>query len=273
MILIGSLAYTISAPEPTTITAEASTITPIAKDIGIEVLVANKRIESGTRLSQELFRQEILNPNEVPFGAVLASSSKSIGNSFSKALIPAGSTLVASNVSDKPPVEELVIPPGYRAFTISVGKTQAVGGFASPNSRVDILWTYKDRTRTKKVASIVRFVKILALNGKRASKVNTKINGKSVAVTLLVTEKDSRRLALARQIGKLSLTLVGGVERQSLNDDYSPTTIKEILGPDYTEEQVEKARVTGRLYTHDRVTGKLILFEFSNGNWTRVRNS
>ncbi len=273
LLLVASLAYTVSAPEPATVTAEASTMFPEPAEVGIEVLVATKRIEAGTRLSQQLFRAEVVAPEQVPLGAILASSQSAIGNSFSKALIPSGATLVAASLSDRPPVEELIIPPGYRAFTISISRDQAINGFAVPNSRVDILWTYKDRTKAKKVATIVRFVKILALNGKRASGPRMDLRGKKVAVTLLVSEKDSRRLALARQIGKLSLTLVGITEGRTLHEDYSPSTIKEILGPDYSEDQAEKARVTGRLYTHDRRTGKLILFEFANGTWSRVRNS
>lgn len=115
------------------------------------------------------------------------------------------------------------IEPGMRAVAIEVSASSMVGGFLGPGDYVDVILTYKETVKSEdanpavqtmlelnldKMATetILQNIKVLAVDqiAKRPEDDKVKV-GKTV--TLAVTVEDSEKLALAQEMGTITLTL------------------------------------------------------------------
>ena len=177
-------------------------------------------------------------------------------------------------VADTRPISAFHIPPGYRAVTIEVDRRTGVEGFAKPNSRVDVLWTYedpKDRDRRKKVATIVHFSRVLSVGGVTSIEAANAAQGSANAttVTLLVTEQDAKKIELARTLGVLSLSLVGEQEQSAVAAAPEPIDIYTLLGRGPETEQAEEPS-EGIMYTEDPKTGRQVKYLLRRGRWERA---
>jgi pilus assembly protein CpaB len=116
-----------------------------------------------------------------------------------------------------------VLPHGMRAIALDITPDNDAGGFILPNDHVDVILTRRDKWAEKiagveKYASetILRNVRVLAVDQSIEDKEGQKVAvGKTATVEL--DPQQAETLALARQIGTLSLTL------RSLLDSQSPT--------------------------------------------------
>ena len=106
-----------------------------------------------------------------------------------------------------------VLRPGMRAVSVSVTVISGIAGFVFPGDRVDLLITYPvrlkgsggDPVQHAAAETVLRDVRVIAIDQKLVSK-----DGEaSVAhtATLEVTPKQSEIIAVANQMGKLSLSL------------------------------------------------------------------
>lgn len=99
-----------------------------------------------------------------------------------------------------------IIAEGMRAVTIPVDNVKGVGGFVMPGDRVDIVFTQRDRKSGQQTAKIMmEKVKVLSVDQRAGSR----SDGPKVAktVTLETDTKGAQRLALASDVGRLSLLL------------------------------------------------------------------
>jgi pilus assembly protein CpaB len=114
-----------------------------------------------------------------------------------------------------------VLRPGMRAVSVPVTATSGIAGFVFPGDRVDILITYpipvpngeNDRIQHKAAETILRDVRVIAMDQKLDSK-----DGEAVVAhtaTLEVTPKQSEIIAVASEMGKLSLSLRSLVPSQA----------------------------------------------------------
>lgn len=236
----------------------------------IDVLVSNTRIEEGTQITPELFAPQAMDPDKTPMAVIRAKDLELIVGKFSSRLITANMPLVLDDISDNPPLNAISIPPGYRAVTITVNNRSGVEGFAKPNSRVDVLLTYKERQESK-VATIARFIKILSVGG------FTNVVGQKVAVknktniTLLVTERDAKKIELARSNGTISLSLVGDSETNVSNGEPDAISMADIIGKPAVGPKAEIAN-DGVMYTSDPRSGKQLRYILKKGRWTLDRS-
>jgi pilus assembly protein CpaB len=108
-----------------------------------------------------------------------------------------------------------VLRPGMRAVTVPVSTTSGIAGFVFPGDRVDVLTTYTlpaadggNRELAPKVAeTILHDVRVIAIDQNLQAK-----SGQAMlahTVTLEVTPKQSEIVALAGDLGQLSLSLRG----------------------------------------------------------------
>lgn len=109
-----------------------------------------------------------------------------------------------------------VLSPGMRGVTIRIDAVTGVAGFIFPGDRVDILLTHQLASRGRKrivTETLLTNVKILAMD-QRADDQTKKV-AVAKTVTIEVTPKQSEMLAVANNIGQLSLTLrsLGAEER------------------------------------------------------------
>ncbi|MFC0204310.1 Flp pilus assembly protein CpaB [Novosphingobium soli] len=102
--------------------------------------------------------------------------------------------------------------PGMRAVTIPVSAKTAVGGFVFPGDRVDLVLTQQvqgEGESLRAAETILRNLRVLATDQATDSEV---VDGKTVVhafrtVTLEVTPRIAEKVAVAQEIGELSLSL------------------------------------------------------------------
>ncbi len=252
-------------PLPAATTGVASEIsnTPTAG-----ILVAVQRVEEGATIRDEMIKVHAISPDRIPDGALLASEKPEILNKFARNLLRPNMPILREDITSQPSLGSLNIPPGFRAVTITVDKRSGVEGWAKPNSRVDILWTYRDKDSDTKVATIVRFTKILSVEGATSNDGQQKAAvSANTTVTVLVTEKDAKKVELARNLGSLSLSLVGETvgEGPKLGSP-EVVTIDSILGTGQ-ELKVADEPVQGKMYAKDPKSGRTVLYVLKKGRW------
>jgi pilus assembly protein CpaB len=102
-----------------------------------------------------------------------------------------------------------VLRPGMRAISVPVTATSGISGFVFPGDQVDILITHrltKDKeTQHEAAETVLQDVRVIGIDQKLDAK-----NGEVLVAhtaTLEVTPKQSEMIAVAAEIGKLSLSL------------------------------------------------------------------
>src|SRR6516164_167789 len=104
-----------------------------------------------------------------------------------------------------------VLRPDMRAISVPVTATSGISGFVFPGDRVDILITHQltgaggNETRHEAAETVLHDVRVIGIDQKLDSK-----NGEALVAhtaTLEVTPKQSEMIAVAAEIGKLSLSL------------------------------------------------------------------
>jgi len=106
-----------------------------------------------------------------------------------------------------------ILPRGMRAVAIDVSPNTGAGGFILPNDHVDVVLTRRDKMAEKSTGiekyvseTILRNVRVLAVDQTVGEKDGEKVViGKTATIEL--TPPQAETLALARQIGTLSLAL------------------------------------------------------------------
>jgi pilus assembly protein CpaB len=104
-----------------------------------------------------------------------------------------------------------VLRPGMRAVSVPVTATSGISGFVFPGDQVDILITHQltgaggKESQHKAAETVLHDVRVIGIDQKLESK-----NGEALVAhtaTLEVTPKQSEMIAVAAEIGKLSLSL------------------------------------------------------------------
>ena len=101
-----------------------------------------------------------------------------------------------------------VLRPGMRAISVPVSVTSGISGFVFPGDQVDILITHRTghgESQHEAAETVLQDVRVIGIDQKLDSK-----NGEALiahTATFEVTPKQSEMIAVATEIGKLSLTL------------------------------------------------------------------
>lgn len=118
---------------------------------------------------------------------------------------------------------------GKRAFTIPIDAVSGVAGLIAPGDRVDILLTRSiDRNLTTSV--ILQNIKVIAKD-QSANSENSRARVSATA-TVEVDPTEAQKLALAQQVGRLSLTLRG--VNEAIAAPAGPVGVSDL--PDQPEE-------------------------------------
>jgi pilus assembly protein CpaB len=180
-------------------------------DVGMtRVAVAAVPLDYGVPLTPEKIRFVNLPSDSVPAGAF----------SDLRQLMPAGKTRVALRpiLTNEPILASKVtgdgqsasiaalLPDGMRAAAVRVNDVSGVAGFVQPNDAVDVLITRQMPGSEQQVTDVLlQNVRIIAMDQNAKSADGSPAIAKTA--TLEVTPVDSQKLALAQQVGTLSLVL------------------------------------------------------------------
>jgi pilus assembly protein CpaB len=107
-----------------------------------------------------------------------------------------------------------ILPTGMRAASVEIAPERSVGGFILPNDHVDVILTRRDKEaeatnggiEVQVSETILTNVRVLAI-GKTVEEKSGQTNVDGTVATLEVTPQMVERLALAHQLGTISLSL------------------------------------------------------------------
>lgn len=188
----------------------ANTVVPRKENTNV-VAVAARDLQAGTLLRMVDLRFVKVKVADVPTGAVFASK-EAVGHVL---LYPASKNepLTLSKLSGLTTAEGIsaIIEPGYRAASVQITDVSGVSGLVQPGSHVDVLFTRPGSMAEAITSTILQNVKVLAM-GRNLSMgiekaVDLKTPQKVTVATLLVTPQDAQKLELAKNEGRISLTL------------------------------------------------------------------
>lgn len=188
-----------------------------------QILVALTDIDAGAKLDVNNVRLEDWPKNKVPEAAI-----RRLDDANGKFAVPRffkGEPIVATRISDSSKSVGDLIPPGYRAVPVKVEEDTVMKAI-SPGDRVDVSVFLKrdDREIFKTgVFPILRNVQLFAVNANTERTTDEK--GSEAAfrtVTLLIKEKQVGELELAKQVGRIQLSLR---RRTEIDDEVAEETI------------------------------------------------
>ncbi|MEG3221497.1 Flp pilus assembly protein CpaB [Vibrio gigantis] len=169
------------------------------------VVVASQEIEAGTIIEDQFLTTKLMEVdwiNENNYSDVSELVGKVVANTvyagevLHKMRFTApgeGSTLAA------------LIPENKRAVTIRVDDVIGVAGFLLPGNKVDILNTVSYGKNSASTRTVLKDIKVLAVDQTAKTKENSPIIVR--AVTLEVSPKDAEKLLTAKSKGSIQLTL------------------------------------------------------------------
>lgn len=130
-----------------------------------------------------------------------------------------------------------VLEPGMRAVAIAVTATTGAAGFIAPGDRVDLIVTHKIKTARSETGgddtviseTFVRDVRVVAVD----QSLNTPENKAQLAknVTVEVTESQAEQIAVAIEMGKISLSLRSSLQADKAADarDHESTRASDVI--------------------------------------------
>lgn len=112
-----------------------------------------------------------------------------------------------------------IVEPGMRAFSLGLSGSDAVAGFLEPGCFVDVLVQTQDERGVSRTETLLQTVPVLAVNSRKNGdneEDGLARGGSRPSVTFLVKPEQAEQLALAEEVGDISLTL-----RNMLDETYA----------------------------------------------------
>ena len=178
----------------------------------VRVLVAKVSLPYGARLGTEHLQWVEWPKAAIPAGAY--TSVQALLGADGKARrvvlrsIEPGEPILAGKLTEpgESPRMAMNLGEGKRAVSLQIDAVSGVAGFVAPGDRVDILLTREQRGQLTS-SVILQDINIIAVDQQSNSESSSPRLGQTVTVEVDTTQ--AQKLALARQIGRLSLTLRG----------------------------------------------------------------
>jgi pilus assembly protein CpaB len=207
----------------------------------VAVVAAARDMPAGTLLKKGDIKTLALRENEVPRVAIL--NEKMAINRPLLLPVSAGELITLPKVGAGG-IEGLpaTIQMGKRAVTVPINDASGVAGLIPPRAHVDVLFTRPGSASEAVTSTILEDVVVLAM-GRLTEVSNTPppAPGSAAAqaaasrpsaqsATLLVTPEQARRIELAKNLGKISLSLRNPLDTAATPEDEATATTPEEIG-------------------------------------------
>jgi pilus assembly protein CpaB len=145
------------------------------------------------------------------------------------------------------------IDPGYRAVSVPITDASSVAGLVMPGSHVDVLFTRPGNLMEAVTTTILQNVRVLSIGRNVQGAAADPKAPKAVAATLIVTPEDAQKVELAKNQGRVSLSLRNPLDESA---DLDGTPIRgEVLDPQLrTRLERERLKSIGELPEPKRLT-------------------
>lgn len=186
------------------------------EEIGIKILVAAKKLPAGTLLTPAHMKWQVWPEKGMTNQYLVQKKRKK--EEFVGAVVRTGfsaSEPIIEGRVVKPGDRGFmaaVLTPGMRAISVQVNRTTGISGFVFPGDRIDLIVTHRfqiegrKKKKTQQVSeTVLAGVRVLAVD----QTTNDQDDKPKVAktATLEVTPKQAEMVAVAAQLGRLSLSL------------------------------------------------------------------
>jgi pilus assembly protein CpaB len=213
-----------------------TTMPQVAKTIAI--LAAAHDMPAGTRLEKGDLKTVRIPEKDVPKTAIL-DEKQALDRPL---LFPVGANeaITSSKIASATGAWGLAatIAVGKRAISVPINDSSGVSGLIQPRSHVDVLFSKAGSLADAVTTTILEDVEVLAI-GRATEAANPPANVTAAAqaaarapaqvtvATLLVTPEEARKLELAKNQGKISLTLRNLLDHNATTDNH-PTTAESL---------------------------------------------
>lgn len=177
----------------------------------VKIVVASQEVAFGTPLSLQNVRLANWPASSVPVGAFTTVEDATKARVALRPIVP-GEPVLASKVSgvDGRATIAANLPPGQLAMAIPINDVSGAGGFVRPGDVVDVLVTRRipgegGNESDKMTDVVLQSVPVLAVD--QISDENNTKPAISKTATLQVDSYSAQKLALAQQLGVLTLAL------------------------------------------------------------------
>ena len=188
----------------------------------ISVVAATRDMPVGTRLRKEDLKTVAVREKDVPKTAML--SMKDVLDRVLLYPISANEPITSSKVSSLIGADGIpaTIQPGKRAVGVQFTDATGVAGLIQPHSHVDVMFTRPGTMTEAITTTLLQDIEVLSIGknvqtGQTAS-IDLKGAKPASVVTLLVTAEQARVLELAKNQGKIGLSLRNPLDHSVLAD-------------------------------------------------------
>jgi len=229
----------------------AKTVAP-QQEKQVRVVVATHDMPLGTLLRTSDLKLTNLPERATPKSVVY--DAKDAVNRVLLVPISANEPVMVNRLSGTTTVEGMasIIDPGLRAVSVQITDSSGVAGLVQPNSRVDVLFTRPGNMAEATTSTILENIKVLSV-GKQIPTGQTvdPRAPKSPVVTLVLSPSDAQKLELAKNEGKVSLSLRNPLDTTAAAQGSPITT--EALDPNINARMMlaKKGRVGGKATLED----------------------
>jgi pilus assembly protein CpaB len=172
--------------------------------VNVDVVVAANDIQVGAKIGEQDLKIAKYLPDDLPSGVFHVKTS--VAGHGAVLPIHKGEFVLPDKLSAGPGLPSLIAV-GMRAEAVRVNDVTAVGGFAGPGTRVDVLVTGNPAGSSEpQTETILQNILVLAV-GAKTDRSQTGEPQNATVVTLLVSPEDAEKLALASQEGRIQLVL------------------------------------------------------------------
>jgi pilus assembly protein CpaB len=229
----------------------AKTIAP-QHEKQVRVVVAGRDMPLGTLLKPGDLKQVNYSERDVPRSVVFRP--QDAVNRVLLVPVNVNEPILLSKLSGTTTVEGVpsTIEPGFRAVSVPITDATGVAGLVQPNSRVDVLFTRPGSMAEATTSIILQNVKVLS-TGRMIPQGQTPDprTPRSPVVTLLLKPEDAQKLELAKNQGRISLSLRNPLDASQAAATGPMTT--EVLDPNINARiaLAKRGRVGGRSNLED----------------------
>jgi pilus assembly protein CpaB len=217
-IAFGLIAYQISHRPPGAPAPIAQG--PVTQPLTVTYLVAARPVPAGTLTRAEDFTAKTVPSVEVPSGAVIDTpdARAALRGSLVRRYVELGAPLVQADLMRPRDRGFLaaVLAPGMRAVSIGVDPVTGVAGLIWPGDRVDVILTQElgqgagRATRLITSETVLANVPVIAVDqdiAQGAPVTGTSAGRLAATVTIQASAEEAEKLAVATQLGHLSLAV------------------------------------------------------------------
>ena len=172
------------------------------------VMAATHDLAVGTMIRKADLKKVAVLARDIPHGGILAE--KDALNRVVLYPVSANEPLIAGELSLLSGAEGIpaTIDPGHRAVSVQITDVSGVAGLIQPGAHVDVLFTRPGNMTEAITSTILQNVKVLAIG--HSVQVGQTVDPKAAKVpvaTLVVTPEEAQKLELAKNQGRISLSL------------------------------------------------------------------